>query len=198
MLSGTDRKKEILRVSQKLFGEKGYLSTSVRDIARELGIEPPSLYSHVNSKEDILEQICFDMAEKFRLAIEEVNDIYFDAPQKLKLMVHAHIQILTSNPDAAAVFVREWRHLKKSRLTEFVALRDQYERGIRAVLQTGVDEEKFNLVDVKFAALTILSTLNWIVEWYDTKGALTSHQVAERLYHFILTGLRKDVAAGLN
>lgn len=53
MLAGTDRKEEILRVSQKLFKEKGYASHTVRDIAKALSIEPASLYSHISSKEDI-------------------------------------------------------------------------------------------------------------------------------------------------
>ncbi len=198
MLAGTDRKEEILRVSQRLFCEKGYVSTSVRDIAKELGIEPASLYSHVSSKEKILEQICFQMADRFLLAIAEVNDIYFDAPQKLKLMVHAHVRLLTENTDAAAVFVREWRHLSDDKREEFVKLRNRYEQGIREVIQTGINEEKFNLIDVKFGALTILSALNWVIEWYHPNGDLTPDQISERLYHFILTGLRKDAAGGLN
>lgn len=198
MLVGTDRKEEILRVSEQLFRDKGYTSTSVRDIAKALSIEPASLYSHINSKEDILEQICFDMAEKFILAIEEVNDIYFDAPQKLKLAVHAHVRLLTGNLNASAVFIREWRHLSEPRLSAFIDLRNKYEEGIREIIKTGVQEEKFNQIDKKFGALTLLSTLNWIVEWYNPNGNLSPDQIAERLFHFILTGLRKDPAPGLN
>jgi AcrR family transcriptional regulator len=198
MLAGTDRKEEILRVSQKLFKEKGYASTSVRDIAKALSIEPASLYSHISSKEDILEQICFDMANKFQVAIEEVNDIYFDAPQKLKLAIHSHVRLLTQNLEAATVFIREWRHLSEPKLSDFIALRNKYEEGIREIIQTGIDEEKYNLIDKKFGALTILSSVNWIVEWYKPEGNLTPDQIAERLYHFILTGLKKDIAPGLN
>ena len=198
MLTGTDRKEEILKVSERLFKEKGYASTSVRDIAKELSIEPASLYSHITSKEDILEQICFNMAYKFQSAIDEVNDIYFDAPQKLKLAVQAHVNLLTQNLDAATVFIRDWRHLSEPKLSAFIELRNKYEEGIREIIQTGIDEEKYNPIDKKFGALTILSAVNWIVEWYKPDGNLTPDQIAERLYQFILTGLRKDVAPGLN
>jgi AcrR family transcriptional regulator len=107
MLAGTDRKREILSVSQRLFKEKGFTSTTVRDIAKALRMEPASLYSHVKTKEDILNQICFGMAEKFQLAIDEVNDIYFDAEGKLRMMVDNHVKILTDDLNAATVFVKK-------------------------------------------------------------------------------------------
>ncbi len=190
MLAGTDRKREILNVSQRLFKEKGYTGTSVREIAKELNIEPASLYSHVKTKEDILDQICFDMAEKFLLAIEEVNDIYFDAEGKLRMMVDNHVAILTDDLDAAAVFIKEWRHLSEPRLSEFVKLRNQYEMGLREIIQTGIDENKFNEIDKKFGALTILSAVNGITEWYKPDGTLTPEEIAHRLYDFIWSGLK--------
>ena len=58
MLQTTERKREILSTSQKLFRENGYTTTSVRDIAKALNIEAASLYSHIESKEDILKLTC--------------------------------------------------------------------------------------------------------------------------------------------
>jgi AcrR family transcriptional regulator len=192
MLAGTDRKREILSVSQRLFKEKGYSTTTVREIARELNIEPASLYSHVHSKEDILDQICFGMAEKLLLAIDEVNDIYFDAEGKLRMMVDNHVGILTDDLNAAIVFIKEWRHLSEPRLSEFVRLRKRYEQGLREIIQTGIDEHKFNEIDKKFGALTILSTVNGIIDWYKPEGNLKPKEIADSLYTFIWSGLRLD------
>lgn len=192
MLTGTQRKEEILQVSQRLFREQGYASTSMRDIASALGMEPASLYSHIKSKEDLLAQTCFEMAEKFLLAIDEVNDIYFDAEQKVKMAVENHVEILTSNLNAAVVFVREWRHLSEPAYSRFLEMRHRYEAGIREIIQTGINENKFNEVDKKFAALTILSSVNWIVEWYRPEGSKSSSEIAAELTRFILTGLKKE------
>lgn len=192
MLSGTQRKEDILKTSQRLFREKGYDSTSMRDIASDLGVEPASLYSHIKSKEDLLRQTCFETAEKFLLAVDEVNDIYFDAEQKVKMAVENHVQILTDNLDAGVVFNREWRHLSEPYYSQFVEMRNKYEKGIREIVQTGIDENKFNEVDKRFAALTILSAVNWIVEWYRPDGGQNPKEIAEQLTKFILTGLKKD------
>lgn len=187
----TERKFEILQIAQNLFKENGYTATSIRDIAKAAGVEPASLYSHIQGKEELLDTTCFALAQKFIDGIKEVNDIYFDAAQKLQMAVDTHVQILTDNLNAAVVFQRDWRHLSGERKHQFIDLRNIYEEGFRVIVQNGIDEGLFNEVDVKFATLTILSSLNWIVEWYHEDGSLTPKQIAENLYNFILTGLKK-------
>jgi AcrR family transcriptional regulator len=190
MLQATERKRAILATSQQLFREKGYVSTSVRDIAKALDIEPASLYSHINTKEDILKITCFEMAEQFEKAIQEVNDIYFNADERLKMAIQLHVEILTANVDAAVVFIRDWRNLSPESKEEFIQMRNRYEEGIRKIIQDGIDEGNFEPIDVKIAALTILSSVNWIVEWYRDEGRLGPKEIAEKLSGFVLSGLK--------
>ncbi len=187
----TERKREVIAEAQKVLKDKGFAATSVRDIAKALDMEPASLYSHFSSKEDILKITCFDMAQKFELAVKEVNDIYFNAEEKLRMAIKFHVQILTENLDSAIIFIRDWRNLTGESLEQFVAKRNIYEEGIREIVQTGIDEGIFNETDKKFAALTILSSVNWIVEWYHPNGKLTAEEIASKLSDFILSGLKK-------
>ena len=189
----TERKREILASSQSVLKEKGYAATSVRDIAKALEMEPASLYSHFKNKEDILKITCFDMADKFELAVREVNDIYFNAEEKLRLAIKLHVEILTQNLDSAIIFIRDWRNLTGTALEQFLTKRNAYEKGFREIVQTGIDEGVFNETDKKFAALTILSSVNWIVEWYKVDGKLNAEQIADKLSNFILSGLRKEM-----
>jgi AcrR family transcriptional regulator len=185
------RKEQIFNVSSRLFKDKGYMGTSMRDIAGELDIEAASLYSHIKSKEEILEGICFTKADELIKAMDEVNDIYFNAEEKLRMAVKSHVKILCGDLNNSSVFLHEWRHLDKPRKEEFKLLRNRYEGGFRKILQDGEDENIFEAVDKKFAALTILSTLNWITEWYKPDGPMTPEEIAENLCNFILTGLKK-------
>jgi AcrR family transcriptional regulator len=163
----------------------------MRDIAAQLGIEAASLYSHIKSKDEILETICFRMAEQFLQGIDEVNDLYFNAEEKLKMAIRSHINILANDLNASSVFLRDWRHLTEPKLSEFKELRNTYENGFKIILQNGEDENVFQTVDKKFAVLTILSALNWITEWYKPGGQMTPDEVAENLFNFIFTGLKK-------
>ncbi|PCJ66918.1 MAG: TetR family transcriptional regulator [Bacteroidetes bacterium] len=188
----TERKKQILALSQSVLKEKGYAATSVRDIAKALNMEPASLYSHFKNKEDILKITCFEMADQFELAVKEVNDIYFNAEEKLRMAIRLHVEILTENLDSAIIFIRDWRNLTNESLDLFITKRNIYEVGFREIVQTGIDEGVFNETDKKFAALTILSSVNWIVEWYKPNGKLNAQEIADKLSDFILSGLKKD------
>lgn len=188
----TERKKEVISQAQKVLKDKGFAATSVRDIAKALDMEPASLYSHIENKEDILRITCFAMADRFELAVKEVNDIYFNAEEKLRMAIKLHVEILTENLDAAIIFIRDWRNLTGESLTTFIEKRNIYEEGIREIVQTGIDEGVFNETDKKFASLTILSSVNWIVEWYNPTGNLNAGQIADKLSNFILTGLKKE------
>ncbi|HEY3251171.1 MAG TPA: TetR/AcrR family transcriptional regulator [Ignavibacteria bacterium] len=184
------RKEQIIQTAEKLFREKGYEAASMRDIAAELGIEAASLYSHIRSKDELLETICFRMADELIKAIDEVNDLYFNAEEKLRMAIQNHVNIVTGDLDASSVFLREWRRLPNPKLKEFIALRHKYEEGFKQILQNGENENVFEAPDKKFAVLTILSALNWIIEWYNPKGNMAPDEIAEHLTEFILTGLR--------
>lgn len=186
-----NRKEQIVQVAAELFSKKGFAGTSMRDIAEHMEMEAASLYNHISSKEDILHTICFSMADRFINAIEEVNDIYFNGEEKLRMAIKNHVAILTENLAEAHVFLREWRHLNEENLSAFIQLRDQYEDGIEGILQTGIDENVFQEVDKKFAALNILSSVNWIVEWYRPDGKMNAEEIAGKISEFMLTGLKK-------
>lgn len=188
----SQRQLQIIETAAKLIKERGFENTSMRDLAAALNIEASSLYNHISSKDEILKAICFEMAAEFIQAIQEVNDIYFDAEQKLKLAVENHITLLTQQTAKAYVFVNEWRKLKNQDYINFVELRDEYESGFAEIVKNGEDEGLFNEVDKKFAVLTILSSLNWVIEWYKPEGSMSAKEIAAKLTNFILSGLKKE------
>jgi AcrR family transcriptional regulator len=187
----TNRKEQIIATAARLFKKDGYAATSMRDIAAALEIEAASLYHHIKSKEEILESICFDMADKFLNGMREVNDIYFNAEEKLRTLIKNHVEILTGNLDYSAVFLHEWRSLNDEKFESFKKLRDAYEQGVRVILTDGINEDRFEEVDLKFATLSILASVNWITEWYKPEGRMTPDEIAEAISNFILGGLRR-------
>jgi AcrR family transcriptional regulator len=186
------RKAQIMDVSLEMMRRLGYQGTSMRDIASGMKMEAASLYNHISGKEDILAETCFRMAERLLTGLADVNDIYFNPVEKLSLAVKNHVNILTENTHAGWVFVHEWRHLSDENRSRFVAMRDAYEKGFTTILKQGEDEGVFQDVNNKFAVLTILASLNWVVEWYKPQGGMTPEQIADKLTEFILSGLKKD------
>jgi AcrR family transcriptional regulator len=181
----------IISAAAKLFKERGYASSSMRDIANSLNIEAASLYHHIKSKEEILDIICFDMAKKFLAAISEVNDIYFNAEEKLRKAILHHVEIITEDIDKSAVFLREWRSLPEKPLADFIQLRSHYETEFTHIIENGIQEDIFDAVDKKFAVLSILSSVNWINEWYHLDGKMKPVEIAAKISDFVMGGLRK-------
>ncbi len=183
------RKKQIEHTATALFKTKGFSATSMRDLANALGIEAASIYSHIKSKEEILQRVCFRMAKEFFDALEAAEATGVTATEKLNNAITAHVQVLTNNTEASAVFLHEWRHLSEPFHSEFLALRDRYEAHFRQIIKAGIDNGEFKVPDEKFAALTILSGLNWIHTWYKPDGKMKPAEIAENLSAMLLNGL---------
>lgn len=187
-----NRKEHIKDVAQNLFRQKGYTATSMRYLALEIGIEPASIYSHIKSKEDILKEICFGMADEFFEATETISkNAELNAEEKLRLGIKAHIKVITKNINASAVFFHDWRHLSEPALSDFRELRNTYENFFRSIIKEGIETVIFREVDEKFTTLTILSALNWTYEWYKPDGKMNYEEIADNLSGILIQGLRK-------
>lgn len=185
------RKAQIEEKATRLFRERGYAATSMRDLAQVLGIEAASLYSHIKSKEEILQKICFRMADEFFEAwkdVETASENYADQMEKAAI---AHVKVITNNTDASAVFFNEWRHLSEPYLSDFLKMREDYEGRFINIIEKGMTAGEFQTVDSKFMMLAILSSLNWTHNWYKPNGGLSPKEVAKKLSNLILNGLKK-------
>jgi len=187
----TSRKAQIDRTATAMFRARGFAATSMRELATELGLEAGSLYSHIKSKEEILHRVCFDLAEEFFAGFAAATaDGQAPVATQLRRAIEAHVQVLTRDVAASAVFLHEWRHLSEPARTEFVALRDRYEAAFRTLVQRGIGTGELAAPDAAFAALTLLASLNWLPTWYRPDGKLSPDEIAHRLADHLLTGMR--------
>ncbi len=183
------RKAQIISVAQNQFRIKGYAATSMRDLAKEIGIEPASLYSHISSKEEILSDICFRLAQKFFDQLDQINTDGLSLEDRLKAMIEGHVTVISGEIDAAAVFLHDWPFLSEPDLSRFKQLRDDYISVFHTMIQDGIDDGNFRQVDVRFLTLSIFSSINWIYDWYDPKGSMTIEQIGSELSKIILNGI---------
>jgi len=188
----SERKQQVIQTAEQLFSDRGYLATSVRDLAQALGIEAASLYSHVKSKEDLLWTIADRSANEFFAKVEPVANSALHTTEKLSQMIVSHIEVIASNLDASAIFLREWRHLSDPRLSEYANKRKKYETMFRDVIRKGIEENLFMHYDDGFSTRTILSAINWTHTWYRPDGELTATQIGENLASFLLNGLVRN------
>ncbi len=160
------RKERLIAIATDLFKANGYAGTSMRDLAAAVGIEAGSLYSHVRSKEEILQAICFGMANKFMRHLDQVL-ARKDCPctEKLHAAITGHVAIITADINATSVFWNEWKYMQEPWLTDFSKMQIEYEAKFRSVLEAGIKTGEFCLADPVFTTSAILSSLNGLQKW---------------------------------
>lgn len=160
------RKNQIIETATQLFKSKGYSGTSMRDLATEVGLVVGGLYSHVNSKDEILQNICFDMANKFLHHIDNVLSMEnFSNEEKLDQAIQGHVRIISTDINATSVFWSEWRYLPDPWLSDFSKMQIEYESKFRSILENGVAAGEFSINDPSFTTMAILSSLNGLQKW---------------------------------
>lgn len=184
------RKMQIEKEATKLFEKNGFSATSMRGLANELRIEAASLYSHIKSKDEILQSICFKIADNFFNAIDGLSNNAQATANKLEAYIKAHVEVITNNPSAAAVFFSEWRHLTEPSLSRFLKMRQEYEKRFLDLLEEGIEKKEFTIADPKFTVRMLLSSINWIHTWYSPGGDLTSEEIAKNLADIFLNGIK--------
>lgn len=184
------RKMQIEKEATKLFEKNGFSATSMRGLANELRIEAASLYSHIKSKDEILQSICFKIADDFFYAIDGLSNNAQATANKLEAYIKAHVEVITNNPSAAAVFFSEWRHLTEPSLSRFLKMRQEYEKRFLDLLEEGIEKKEFTIADPKFTVRMLLSSINWIHTWYSPEGDLTSEEIAKNLTDIFLNGIK--------
>ena len=188
--TGVQRRDEVLSAAERLFAEHGYQATSVRDIADVMDLQAGSLYAHIESKDDLLWDIVTRAADGFFEAVQPIVSADLVPMEKLRRLISAHVQVITANLDAASVYSTEWRHLAADRKREFAKRRNTYEQLVRGLVRDCIREGTLADVDEKFATLLILSSINWVYQWYRADGPMTPDEIARKLTNMLLNGLR--------
>ena len=182
------RRTELTRAAARLFAEKGYHGTSVGDLAEALGVQKGSLYSHIDSKADLLWEVAREGAAAFHAGLDGVAE---DGPvvERIRAALRAHLRVVAEQLDAATVFIREWRYLDGERQARFLAERRRYEERVRDLFREGVERGDLRTdLDVATAGLLFLSAANWAYTWL-RPGAPTD-ELADRLAESLLDGMR--------
>ncbi|MFN7115483.1 MAG: TetR/AcrR family transcriptional regulator [Saprospiraceae bacterium] len=182
----------ISEAAAKLFRDKGYPATSMRDLAETVHLKASSLYNHIGSKEEILRDICFENARRFHEEMQKVEQMNASATEKVQALLRMHIYIATEDVTSVTAFNDEWRHLSEPFLSEFKAMRRDYEARFQAIIEAGIHRGEFKKLDAFTALYTIFSSVRWLYDWYKPERNVTPEQLYEQIAMLLLGGLVVD------
>lgn len=181
------KKKEIILIAAaKLFRDRGYPATSMRDLAEAVDLKASSLYNHIGSKEEILQEICMLNAEKFSQGMEAIQSQAISPLQKIEQLIKLHIDIAKSDYTSVTSFNDEWRHLGEPALSDFKAKRKNYENHFVEIIKEGIDKGQIRNVDPSIYLNTILSSMQWV---YHSPADLNKEDIYQGIKNILVSGL---------
>ena len=184
------RSRDDVAAAGRLFAQRGFHGTSMRDLGEELGMLGSSLYSHVRGKSELLVAVIERGAEFFNGVVADAMESEDAAVDRLRRLVEGHVEVVVGHIDESRTFLFESRFLPDDDRRKIVEMRDAYEKAYRDVIRAGIAEGSLSpKLDPGIAAIFILSVLNALIRWYRPHGGRNAEEIAAEMWSFVSTGV---------
>jgi AcrR family transcriptional regulator len=150
------KKEVIIEKASRLFREKGFGAASMRDLAEHVGVEAASLYNHIQSKSEILQTICFKVANEFITNLEVVESSQQSTLKKMETIIRLHIRMMLDQYEYVYISDHEWRHLPEPYLSNFLNQRRNYRKRLGDIIEEGIAKGEMKAIEPYTAVLVIL------------------------------------------
>jgi len=180
----------LLDTAAALFAKKGYAPTSTREIAAQVGIQKASLYYHIETKEDLLYEICKSSLKQIRSDVEAALKDAANPLERTGILIRTHVESMLRDQDRHSAALTEMFALSAERLDEVTGLRDDYESLVRSVLDEAQTASALRQdVPVKYLCLALLGLLNRVLVWFRPNGPLSPDRIGVLFAAIYLTGV---------
>lgn len=185
-IEDANRRDELVRAAARLFREKGFDGTTVRDIASAVGMRSGSPFYHFPSKQAMLLAV---MQEGLRQGLESTQQVVarkLPVREKFRALVRTHLGIILEHGnDFIPVMLHDWRALDEGHRRQIIAMKDRYD----TLWQTMTRElARAGLLrgDAKLARLVILGAMNFTATWYRAGAGLSIDALANQIADLFL------------
>lgn len=195
-----DQKLEfILRTAARIFAEKGYHPTTMRDISRATSVSLAGLYYYCKSKEELLFLIQDNCFGRVLARLEERLQETADPVERLRVVVENHLSFFAANMAEMKVLSHEAESLGGELYDQVSGKKQQYTRRVRNILAElqarQSDAARGARIDLTVATYALFGMMNWIYNWYDPAGALSVANLVENVTRLFLRGFSNGADA---
>ncbi|HMR81908.1 MAG TPA: TetR/AcrR family transcriptional regulator [Niabella sp.] len=183
------KKEIILRTAAAMFREKGFAASSMRDLAEKIGIEAASLYNHIQSKAQILEEIIESVSEECRLHLDDLQKAPTSSLEKIESLIRFHTRMMMNRFEEYSVMVSQWMHLEGDKLSRFAADRRDYVKRMEAIVETGIQKGELKPVMPYVVVLNILSSVRGLEFWQRSAKSHTAQEMEENIVAHLIAGI---------
>jgi AcrR family transcriptional regulator len=182
------RREELLRVAAELFSEKGFYGTSIRDIAKSLGVSVSVIYHHFENKEglwsEIIDYSVRVLPHKLELALNGGGS----ATDRFRQLLRAHLEASAYYRKESKMFLVDINRLS---VTGDAVAQDIQRRILDIYVQVIEELRREGFVKsahAKIVAFNVLGVINWYLRWYRPDGPIPADRIYEEIISFVFYG----------
>ena len=175
------KRDRILQEAVKLFYARGFTGTTLDDIAADLGVTTPFIYTHFRSKVELLAALCQPTIELSLAAVARAAEAGGTPTARLRMAMEDFTRVILQRQANIAIYFREEKNLSPEALDAINTLRKKFDRVLSGLLTEGVAAREFTIPDVNVAALAIGGMISWAYTWHRPDGRLSLEDVSGRL-----------------
>lgn len=188
----SERVRSLLDIGARLFAEKGFDATSMRDISSAAGVSKALLYHHFSSKDEIYARISFMATQHLNTFVDDRIPDDGTPEERIRAFMIAAATFFSQHRAAwIAASNAFWSDPDRHRMELRIARRRQFEQKLRDLVREGIEAGTFADVDPAMAGRLILSGINWMHRWYDPEKGLTAEEIVDQYADMILNGIIK-------
>lgn len=162
----------------------------MQDIAAAVGIKAASLYNHIGSKQELLKELLFNIANAFTSGMNDIEASTLSNIEKLEALIDLHVDLTITYRDSIALITGEWVHLEEPDLKNYLKLRTQYEAQFLNILSACKKSKHIDKnTNIELALYSILSSLHWLYSWYNKNKGVSKIELAKQLKVTLLKGV---------
>lgn len=192
--AGSSGKKTLAAIREAgldLVHEHGFEAMSLRQLAARVGLQPGSLYNHIETKQDLLFDLIHNHMVELLASIDEELEGIRDPLERLKAFIAFHLTYHIQRKREVFIGSSELRSLEPKNRRKIVALRKNYEERLYEILEQGVGKKLFKIEDIRVSTYAILAMLTGICTWYDAKGRVDRKTLIDIHTRLVLQGVLK-------
>ena len=180
----------IIEQASQLFKQKGYKAASMRELAARVGVEAASLYNHIQSKEDLLNAMCMNVADRYTSHITELEKQESAVIDKIEKLLRFHVREMMDNYEEVYVTDHDWRNMDEPHLSEYREMRRNYRKRFAAIVQHGVDNKEIKAVDANSAVMIFINAIGAVDQWHRIVHKVNRKDLEDNIITILVDGIR--------
>ncbi len=178
------RLQTLLSAAAKIFAERGFHGTSMRDLARASGMSLAGIYHYVDSKVELLYLIQDRCFAQVIAGAREAVATETDPRARLVAFIRHHIVFFAGHMDEMKVLSHEYEELSGTMRGQVRRRKREYAEFLLQLLEAVEAPD----ISRQVAAYALFGMMNWIYTWYHPTGAVAPETLAEEMARLFLTG----------